>query len=540
MSRIQRIFAWGAFSLVAMLLTGWLFADYLTPPSVGAPGHALAIPDAGEPCKQTRLDKEVAPLVARHGGKTGALLIPDGLDAFSARALATRQAGRSLDLQYYIWHDDLTGRLLAHEVWEAAERGVQVRILLDDMANSGDDAGLLALAAHRNIEIRLYNPIRNRGGIFRVLELVQRIYSVNHRMHNKQWIADGRVAILGGRNIGEEYFDASTETNFRDLDVLVFGPKVAQASKIFDDYWNSKAVVPVSALVDPSPDAMQHLLVKSEQEARRSDAKRYYARMDASSTVRSYFSKGLTPFWTNSIEVVSDPPLKWKEDEDRSGWLLTRLIDELKKTTHKALLISPYFVPGDDTANGLVLLASNHKAFVGVITNSLAANDVPAVHSGYADYRDRLLQGGVRLYEMRANVPVKGSKHRQSGGKQGAGSGGRMLGSSGASLHTKAFLIDDRRGFIGSFNLDPRSAYLNTEMGVLFDDPAISAALRNEYLHLASPRVSYWVSHDANGDLRWLDRTAKPPVLINHEPETTKTQRVIAEILRWLPIESQL
>jgi cardiolipin synthase C len=540
MSRVKRVIAWGLFTLVLMLLSGWLLADHLTPRAVGAPGHTLPLRDA-----QTALDREIVPLVARHGGRTGAILVPDGLDAFAARALSARQAGRSLDLQYYIWHNDLTGRLLAREVYLAAQRGVHVRMLLDDMNGAGNDAGLLALDAHPNIEIRLYNPFRNRGGLWRMLELVQRIYSVNHRMHNKAWIADGRVAVLGGRNIGEEYFDASTETNFRDLDVVLFGPAVSQASAVFDAYWNSEGVVPIAALADHHPRELDQLVRRVHEEALGADARHYLSRMDNSKTVRSYFAQGLTPYWSKHIEVVADPPLKWKGDTDRSQWLATRLTKRVTGTRHKALLISPYFVPGNGITAGLVGLVRDRHAQVCVITNSLAANDVSAVHSGYAKYRDRLLEGGVCLYEIRANVASEGANDKARNGgdvaqKEDGGSGRGLFGSSGASLHTKAFVIDDRRGFIGSFNLDPRSVTLNTEMGVLFDDPGIGKALRDEYLRLSGPRLSYWIYHDKAGDLRWLDRTARPPMALEHEPQTTTFQRATARVIGWLPIESQL
>ena len=193
----------------------------------------------------TRLGRALAPLLAAHPGKTGVHSLDNARDAFAARVLLARTAQRSLDVQYYIWHDDLTGRLLGREVWLAAERGVRVRMLLDDMNAEGMDSSLLALDAHPNLEIRLYNPFRNRGGMMRVFELVQRLVSVNHRMHNKAWIADGRMAVVGGRNIGEEYFGAGEETNFRDLDLVLFGPAVAQASGVFDAYWNSAAAVPI-------------------------------------------------------------------------------------------------------------------------------------------------------------------------------------------------------------------------------------------------------------------------------------------------------
>ncbi|MGV8943604.1 phospholipase D family protein [Thermomonas sp.] len=522
MRRVKRIVVWAVIALALLVASGWLLADRLTPRAVGAPSHVLPLQ-----ASQTALDREIAPLVAAHDGMTGALLMPNGLDAFAARALSARQACRSLDLQYYIWHDDLVGHLLAREAWQAAERGVRVRILLDDLNGNGKDAGLMILDAHPNIEIRVYNPFRNRGGLLRVLEMAQRVFSINHRMHNKAWIADDRVAVLGGRNIGDEYFDASEQTNFRDLDVMLFGPKVSQASAVFDDYWNSPAAVPIHALGNASADELRRFLTQTRQEALGERARVYLARMVRSDTLRAYAEQRLTPHWLHRIDVVSDPPLKWKHD-DRREWLVTKLVDVLAGTRDKALLISPYFVPGQEGTRALVGMVRDQHAFVGVITNSLAANDVPAVHAGYSKYRTQLLAGGVRLYEVRANP-----------GEDASG-GNRVFGISGASLHTKAFLVDDRRGFIGSFNLDPRSAYVNTEMGVLFDDVGLADALRAEYLRLAQPSISDWVYLDRDGNLRWLERTTTPPHMSEHEPATRWWQRATVKVLGWLPIESQL
>jgi putative cardiolipin synthase len=400
---------------------------------------------------------------------------------------------------------------------------VRVRMLLDDMNAEGLDPKLLALDAHPNVEIRLYNPFRNRAGAWRVLELVQRIVSVNHRMHNKAWIADGRMAVLGGRNIGVEYFSAGEETNFRDLDMVLFGPAVAQASAVFDDYWNSAAAVPIAQLNEPDPRVLAALVETVRQESKSPQAQRYFERIDASIQVRAYSAQKLRPHWSSAIRVVADPPLKWKDD-DRRGWLVEDLVAMLRGSRQKALLISPYFVPGEFGTEGLTQLVAR-GVHVGVVTNSLAANDVPAVHSAYANYRPALLAGGVKLYEIRA------VGHPSTAG---------VFGSSGASLHTKAFVVDDARGFIGSFNLDPRSADLNTEMGVIFEDRAIAAALREEYLRLAGPAFSYWVYQRPGGGMGWLDRAATPANVVDREPDTGTMQRATAKVVGWLPIESQL
>ena len=519
MTRAMRWLWLGLLVPVVLTGSGLLLADHLTPPATGAPSHALRLEPA-----QTAIDRELAPLLEREQGRTGVLLLSDGLDAFAARAMTARRAGRSLDLQYYIWKDDLTGRLLAREAHAAAERGVRVRLLLDDLNAQGLDPKWLALDAHPLIEIRLYNPFRNRGGIRRLVEMVQRVFSINHRMHNKAWIADGRVAIVGGRNIGEEYFAADSEVNFRDLDLMLFGPAVAQASSIFDRFWNSDAVVPIAALHRMTRRELQEAVAGFEDDAGLERASPYLQRVMGAPGVIGYYAGVLAPFWTERLVVASDPPRKRVADPD--DWLLAELAPILRDARRSAWLISPYFVPGESGTAALAEMVARGVQ-VGVATNSLAANDVPAVHSGYMRYRKPLLRSGVRLHELRAAPdPAHGS----------AG----LLGSSGASLHTKAFVVDDRSGFVGSFNLDPRSANLNTEMGVLFDDPAIADAVRAEYERLVAPDQSYEVTLDADGELRWRDGSTAPPRMLDQEPNAPWWLRAVAGVLSWLPLESQL
>ncbi len=518
MKRLARLLGIGLLVVAVLIASGLLLADHLTPRATGAASHVLPLQ-----AEQTEIDRELVPLLAAHPDETGVLMLSDGLDAFAARALTARRAGRSLDLQYYIWHDDLTGHLFAREVYLAAERGVRVRLLLDDMNAEGLDPKLMLLDAHPNIELRLYNPFRNRTGIRRLFEMVQRVFSINHRMHNKAWIADGRVAVIGGRNIGEEYFNANAQVNFRDLDLLLFGPAVEQASGIFDDYWNSAAAVPIAALTRTSPQDLRETIAAYDAEAAGETARPYLERVAQSHSVRDYHSHGLTPRWTRGVRIASDPPLKWESD-DREGWLVGQLVGKLATTRREAWLISPYFVPGEAGSSALANLVER-GATVAVATNSLAANDVPAVHSGYARYRERLLRSGVQLYEMKALVQV------QSTG---------VFGSSGASLHTKAFVVDGRLGFVGSFNLDPRSADLNTEMGVLFEDEVLAEQLRQEFLKLTHADISYEVSLDDRGRLQWLDRSGNPPRVLDSEPDATWPRRVLARVLGWLPIESQL
>jgi putative cardiolipin synthase len=517
--RARRLLAWTALFVVVLVASGVILADFLRPRGTGAPSTALAVQPA-----QTELDRELVPLLARHPGRTGVILVANGLDAFAMRAIATRKAGRSLDLMYYMWHDDLTGRLLAREVIAAADRGVRVRLLLDDINAEGLDAQMLALDAHPNIELRLFNAFRNRAGPARLLETLQRAGSINHRMHNKAWIADGRVAVVGGRNIGEEYFSAAAEVNFRDLDLLLFGPAVAQASAVFDRYWNCPAAVPIATLHPRTAKHLRQMTAGLDDAGPDPRAEPYLARVAASEGVLAYHRQQLAPHWTTGLQVLADPPMKARGD-DPQDWLVHRLGDAITHARREALLISPYFVPGVEGTAALAKLAGAGVR-VGVVTNSLAANDVPAVHSGYANYRGQLLAQGVRIHEIRAaNIAAR----------SGAGFGSR-----GASLHTKAFVLDGQRGFVGSFNLDLRSADLNTEMGVLFDDPGLARDLRREYARLSRPEYSYlaYLGHD--GAVRWLDRSTRPATVLRHEPDAGPLLRAQARVLSWLPIESQL
>lgn len=516
-----RVLGWlvtGLLVLTVVSAAVLLLANRTLPPSPAIREHAMPLQPA-----QTEIDRELAPLLAAHPGQTGAVFLVDGFDAFAARAISARRAGRSLDLQYFIWHNDLTGRLLANEVHDAAGRGVRVRILLDDMNAHGLDPHLLALDAHPNIELRVYNPFRHREGITRAFEMLRRLFRINHRMHNKAWIADGRVAIVGGRNIGDRYFGAGTQTNFRDLDLLLLGPATEQASSIFDLYWNSEAAVPIDSLGSRDAATLHAVLARVRDDARGLLAQRYLGRVAASQLIRDYYRDAVRPHWSAGIEVVADPPLKWGGD-NRAEWLVGRLAPMISAARTKALVISPYFIPGEDGTARLAELTAR-GVHVGVITNSLAATDVHAVHSGYARYRKRLLRHGVRLHELRAFAMATGQPATRR---------------EGASLHTKAFVLDDTRGFVGSFNVDPRSKDLNTEMGVLFDDPVLARQLRAEYLRLAAPALSYWVYRNEHDELRWLDGAGAAAVVLEREPDVGPWPRAVVRMVGWLPIEPHL
>jgi len=520
--------------LVKLLLLATLFAGLsiaalysygrFAERSLGAPGTALPVA-----ADATLLDRVLAPQLAQRPEQSGTALIDDNLEAFALRALSAREAGRSIDLQYYIWHNDVTGRLLVRELLRAADRGVRVRVLLDDINARGQDAAILALDSHPLIDVRIFNPGRNRDGIWlRAVEMALRAVSLNRRMHNKAWIVDGRVALVGGRNIGDEYFDAAEQVNFQDADLLLVGPAVQQTSDIFDRFWNSRAVIPIGALhAGKNAGAPELQAVRARLDALTGElgASPYLRQLTDAGQLQAHLDGRLRLHWSAQVQVLSDPPEKAAPVaslQRSEHWLMHSLLPLLTEAREEALLTSPYFVPGAALTQSLAdKVAAGVK--VSVLTNSLAATDVALVHAGYARYREVLLGGGVDLYELK-------TLHRKRIS---------LMGSSRASLHTKAVVVDGQRGFVGSFNLDPRSAQLNTEMGVLFHDAALGADMRALFLHSTSGDTSYRLFLD-NGALRWSDATEEPAKVWTHDPESGFWRRMLVSVMRWLPIESQL
>lgn len=485
--------------------------------SLGPPSSALAVGD------NTDLDLFATSRQAGQDGKTGLVMLANGYEAFATRALASRAAGRSLDLMYYIWAEDLTGNLLAGEVLKAADRGVHVRMLLDDITTNGSVGPYLALNSHPNIEVRMFNPTRARDNpLQRGLEMALRLFSTNHRMHNKAWIADARVAIVGGRNIGDDYFDATSVNNFSDLDLAILGPAVAQAETIFDEYWNSKVVLPITALArahqEPRLDLFRNEIATTEA----SDAaKPYLERVHERVSFMASLAGSDAIHWSDNVAIHADPPQK-ALGEDRDKWLIYTVAKAINAATQSVEITAPYFVPTDFGTDGLVDLAKKGVS-VSVLTNSLAATDAfPAGFSGYADYRVPLLKGGVKLFEQR---PEKQPSYTV------------LLGASKLALHTKAFSVDEDTGFIGSFNFDPRSAELNTEMGALFHEPSLAAAVRRLFADQSAPTRAYTVTLNDQGVTRWQGDIDGKTETFDRDPETSPFRRFFTWFLGKLPIE---
>ena len=481
----------------------------------------LATPTANT----TPLDNAFEAAESRHPGQSAFRLLIEGTEAFVARMQSARMAVRSVDVQTYIWHADLTGKFLAHQLLESADRGVRVRLLLDDMDARAKSAHFAALSAHSNIEVRVFNPFASRKGTLNLVsEGARNFKRINRRMHNKTWIADNRFAIVGGRNLGDEYFGASDEVNFVDLDFGMIGPVVRDASASFDRYWNSPFAYPLELLDASAADAgslekLRNYLGRHASESKDS----HYARALREDPAIQRLASGESPMeWSGNYRFVADDPLKISmEKRDAHRAAVSAVILPVMRDAKTALdVISPYFVPGDKGSTGLVNTARAGSQ-VRILTNSLAANDVSAVHGGYSRYRKKLLKGGVQLWELK---PLAGEKKDSS-----------MFGSSGASLHTKALSIDQKTLFVGSYNLDPRSTWLNCEQGVLVESPALVTQFRAIFEAQTAGTHAWRVTREA-GELRWADDQG----VTSKEPQTSFAQRMQAWFARVLRIDAQL
>ena len=495
----------------ALLLTTAGCAS-LPPRPERTPTHAL-VDTTG-----TTLGRALAPAAAAHPGDTGVHPLPGGGEAFAARFLLAQAAERSLDLQYYIWHGDTSGALLSRALWDAAERGVRVRLLLDDANTQGEDDTLATLDGHPNIEVRLFNPFASRA--WRVGDYAIDFARLNRRMHNKAFIADNQVAIVGGRNIGDEYLGVDSPVAFMDLDVIAAGSVVREVSQAFDAYWNSAPAYPASAIVPAAtPDTVARVLAGWEALRASPQAERYIDALRDLPLVPQMLAGTLPLDWVPA-RLLDDDPAKVLNPPERSDLqMLPRLENALGRPQRELLLVSPYFVPTREGTAALVAIAQRGVQ-VRVLTNSLAATDVSPVYAGYAKYRQDLLRGGVRLYELKARAAATGEAH-----------------AAGASLHAKTFAVDRERIFVGSFNLDPRSQRLNTEMGVLLQSAALAARLSQAFDETI-PLQAYEVCLAGDGDrVEWIERSAAGERHHASAPEAGLLRRIWAGLLSMLPIE---
>lgn len=470
----------------------------------------------------TPLGRAILAQSSGHEGASGVHPLPDGMEAFVARVALIRAAQQTLDLQYYIWQRDSTGLALLHELHRAADRGVRIRLLLDDNGNAALDADLAALNAREGVEVRLFNPFvlrrpKSLGFLFDFVRL-------NRRMHNKSLTADGAATVLGGRNVGDIYFAFGSGPHYRDLDVLAAGPVSRDTGADFDRYWSSRSSYPAELILRPAPLAAERTRAEAEEAMAAAAAQHHLAALQAPNVVDALIAGTLPLEWV-PVTLLSDDPAKGLGRVPGRQILFVQLMRFLSAPERTVDLVSAYFVPGRQFTRRLTRLAGEGVR-VRVLTNSQEATDVLIVHSAYVKYRPALLKGGVELYEMRA-VSMQPREPRV----RGAGTR--------ASLHSKSVAVDGKRVFIGSFNFDPRSVLLNTEMGVVIDSPRL-ADFMGRMLDRALPVMSYRPQRGAGGRILWHEPGVENGPVHTSEPGTNVAQRALLWLLGRLPIEWML
>jgi putative cardiolipin synthase len=465
----------------------------------------------------TQLDDYFAHELTTHSPstETGFYPLDKGHDALLARLAIIEAAQSSIDVQYYIFRDDEAGQLISWRLFEAAERGIRVRVLLDDM-HRYDDNALVRFSSHPNIEVRMFNPhyLRTR----RTLDMVSDFTRLNHRMHNKSLSVDAVVSVIGGRNIGNEYYSIQSDVEFADLDLLMVGKSVGQVNHQFDLYWNSDHSIPIEWLTE---------IVQSYSEI---DVEAVIAKLGLESKFNGgIYDLSTLPFYEQLTS--GNIRLYWGQSEllydlpDKPDSKQSTLIDSLRvvldETDDSFVLISPYFVPTKHGTQQLVNAVEGGREVI-IVTNSLASNDVFAVHGWYAKYRQQLVSAGVQLWEVKPHAEVK--KNWQ------------LVGSSRSSLHAKAMILDKEKIFVGSMNWDPRSAHLNTEMGVVIQQSEYAQQAYQALLEAI--KVTAYRVQIKDGNIVWFDQVSNKTY--TSEPEAGFWLRLGAWFSGILPIEEQL
>lgn len=479
---------------------------------------SVAIADASD----TVLAREVDEWTSEHDGLSGFYPLADGMDALGARLRLLESAQSSVDIQYFLMKNDAAGGLFAAALLRAADRGVRVRFLLDDVFTTADDRTLISLDMHENIEVRLYNPVA-RGGIF-YLNFLADFKRANRRMHNKSFTVDNSITVVGGRNIADEYFELRTDAEFLDFDVIGIGPVAADVSKVFDSFWNHERSVPMAAFagnVDSNTISAWRADVDADFER---DGKPIYTRALDSRLINDLVDDEIALYPAN-YDVITDDPVKLvsKISQEHQA-LVNFLAREAATAASEVIVVTPYFVPMDSGLTFWRDLTAKGVRVV-VVTNSLASNNHIAVHSGYARHRRNLVDAGVELYEARVDA-VRSSPD--------SGSGGPDL----LTLHTKAIVIDREALYVGSLNLDPRSIDINSEMGILVYSESMASGLATGFLDRL-PEFAYRVETDERGKLIWRGQIGGEEVIERTEPQSSVWRRFKAWLMKIVP-DSQL
>jgi putative cardiolipin synthase len=496
---------------------------------------ALAHPE------ETRLGRQFQQAASEHNGNSGYRIIPAGADGFATRMQIINAAERTLDLQYFIFHGDETGRQLTFALLHAADRGVRVRVLVDDGETDAGDEQIALLEAHPKVDIRIFNPFAYRGhsAALRAIEFVLEHPRLDYRMHNKLLVVDNSVALIGGRNIGDQYFQIDPESQFADDDVFAAGPIAQQLSKTFDEFWNNGLSIPVQALGGgmPAPIALhdQREDLADQKRQLKADGVDYVKLVATGEPFNGMVSGRLPLVWAHAQVVCDSPDKKNVENGTMVGRLMQRAVFTAAMAVQSELLmITPYLIPGNE---GMQMFKDLQQrgVRVSVLTSSLEASTVLPASAGYMHYRVPMLEDGVQLYEIRSLLGnVKGSGETKAIAKFG-----------NYSLHAKMFVFDRNRLFLGSMNFDQRSMHLNTEIGLIIDSPALAQQMAARFEAMVQPANAYKVElrpGDATSrpGLTWRTQEEGKAVDYTIEPARSDAQRNRVKLLSLLPLDSEL
>jgi len=491
--------------------------------------------------EQTALGSDFSDAKAEHGGTSGFRIIPVGADGFLVRMQMIGAAERTIDLQYYIFRGDDTGRLLTGAVLKAADRHVRIRILVDDGETTDGDEQLTALEAHPFIELRIFNPFAYRGHstAIRAAEFAIDGSRLDYRMHNKLLVVDNAIALIGGRNIGDQYFQIDPESQFADDDVFALGPVVPQLSATFDEFWNSALAIPAEALSGGKRSRasldLHRKVLKDESRELKADGADYVKRVQTGEPLGSLMAGRLALLWAPAQVICDSPDKKKVGNGTMIGRLMRREVGQAARSVQSELLmITPYLIPG---SGGMQLLTDlrRREVRVRILTSSLESSTEPLAQSGYMHYRVPLLQSGVELFEIRSLL----------GDARGSGETAAISRYGNYSLHAKMFVFDRQRVFIGSMNFDQRSLHLNTEIGLLIDSPELARQIAARFEAMIQPINAYQVGFkgaEAGGGPRLVWRTREQSVDVEYliEPARSDWQRFKVDLLSLLPLDREL
>ena len=459
---------------------------------------------------------------------SGATLIEDGLSAFVIRSAFARMATKTIDLQTYIYSNDFSSKVLVAELKNAADRGVKVRILLDDYGTKSDIVDVMLLNQHPNIEVKVFNTVKTRSKLLYYPQFMMDFNRLNSRMHNKLFIVDNIAYITGGRNVGSNYFYPETASNFSDTDVLFIGEMTKHATKSFDEYWNHHLSIPASAFPRAKTKrGLKKLEKEFEKIAQKStDSAIKYNNIIAMAQ-REYQTKKFDFSWGRG-KFLADPPQKVEmsmdEKEKYRGDIIKALQHLWNKTNNSVYMSAAYFVPGQ---GGLEHMLREEKSGVHmtIVTNSLASTNAPTVYAKWEKYREQLIKSGADIYEFMVSAENLRGKEHDRERKQ----------SSFSVLHSKTMVFDDNISWIGSFNLDPRSAYYNTENVAIFESTDFANKLRD--MIIKDTKTSWRVTLDDNNNPVWSGQRPndKKPQTHKHAPDTTIFRRVWKSICNLVP-----